>query len=116
MTPSEPAFYLFASLAGETAQTNGSVFYKLEGESLAKSLCRLFTREYGDAAGRPAFHHRAATSISLEEQVLLDESLDWLAMYDDPDPGVYDPAPPHEMLLLAQYAVRARKWEELLRR
>lgn len=41
--------------------------------------------------------------------------LDLLAVYDDPDPGIYDPAPSADVHLRAQYAVRASKWEELLR-
>jgi hypothetical protein len=46
--------------------------------------------------------------------VLLDESLDWLAIYDEPDPGIYDPPPSKNMMLRVQYAMRAKKWEDLL--
>ncbi len=108
-------FYLFASPSGASETSSANVFYAVKEEPLANSLCSLFVREYSHANGGPAFHQKAATSVSVEEQILLDESLHWLAMYDDPDPGVYDQRPSKETLLLAQYAVRARKWEQLLR-
>jgi hypothetical protein len=107
-------FYLFASPAGAPDESSSTVFYKVKGDSLAVSLCQLFTREYSDTEGHPTFHHKAAPLISTEAQILLEEAIDWLNVYDDPDPGVYDPSPPKYVLLLAQYAVRARKWEELL--
>jgi hypothetical protein len=53
--------------------------------------------------------------MSLERQILLDESLQWLAIYDDPDPGIYDPPPPTGTLLLAEYAMRAKSLNDLLR-
>jgi hypothetical protein len=109
------SFYLFASDTGTPVESSATVFYKVEGESFAKSLCRLFRREYADQNGRPSFHHKAATLISADEQVLLDESLGWLDHYDEPDRGVYDPPPPRDVHLRAQYAVRAKSWEEALR-
>ena len=45
----------------------------------------------------------------------MDEALDWISQYDDPDPGIYDPIPTRSMLDRAQYAIRASKWEMLLR-
>lgn len=107
-------FYLFAFATEARDESSATVFYKITGQSLAESLCRLFAREYADAEGRPGFHYKAATLISTETQVLLDEALDWLAVYDDPDRGIYDPPPSKNIHLLAQYAVRAKKWEELL--
>jgi hypothetical protein len=47
--------------------------------------------------------------------VLLDESIESLSPYDDPDPGIYDPPPSTETIFRAAYARRARKWEVLLR-
>jgi hypothetical protein len=110
------SFYLFASPAGKPSQASGSVFYKVEGETLAKKLCGLFNGEYGGGESRTDFRCVPAESIPEAEQVLLDEALDWLEVYDDPDAGIYDPEPSKDMMLLAQYAVRARTWEELLRR
>jgi class 3 adenylate cyclase len=110
----EPLFYLFTS-SGIQDESSETVFYQVKGELLAKSLCELFTREYSDTDGWPAFHHKAIGSISVAEQVLLDESLDYLAVYDDPDPGIYDPPPSKHTMTLAEYALRAKKWEQLLR-
>jgi hypothetical protein len=107
-------FYLFVS--PNAVLDESSVFYEVKGRSLAEALCRLFTREYADANGCPVFHYREAADIGVEAQILFDETLDWLGNYDDPDPGIYDPQPSREMFLLAQYGVRARKWEELLRK
>jgi hypothetical protein len=108
------SFYLFTS--PNAVLDESSVFYEVKGRSLAEALCRLFTREYADANGCPLFHYREAAEIAVEAQILFDETLDWLGNYDDPDPGIYDPQPSSEMFLLAQYGVRARKWEELLRK
>jgi len=73
-------FYLFASSTGVPEESSATVFYKVKGKSLAESLCRLFTREYADTGGHPAFHHKVATSISTEAQILLAEALDWLSV------------------------------------
>lgn len=107
-------FYLFARRAGANGGVTEAVFYMTEGQQVAEGLCGLFKREYGANDGTE-FRCVEADSISAEEQVLLDESLRWLEVYDDPDPGIYDPAPSPEMMTLAQYGVRARAWEELLR-
>lgn len=112
----DQAFYLFASPTATPEASSATAFCEVNGESRAKSLCTLFTREYTDANGRPSFHYKATTEISMEEQVLLDESIEMLAVYDDPDPGIYDPSPSHVTLLLAQYAQRAKTWEQLLER
>jgi hypothetical protein len=109
-------FYLFASSAEKAGQAAGSVFYKVEGETLAKKLCGLFRGEYGGGKGETDFRYVAAEGIPEDQQVLLDETLGWLEVYGDPDPGVYDAEPSKEMMVLAQYGVRARTWEEPLRR
>jgi hypothetical protein len=108
--------YLFASRADAPDETPSGVFYWVEDESLATSLCRLCTQEFTDANGHPSFHHKPATSFSSVDQVLMDESLESLALYDDPDAGVYDPEPTHYTLFRAQYVITAQRWEELLRK
>ncbi|MGH9489830.1 MAG: toll/interleukin-1 receptor domain-containing protein [Terriglobales bacterium] len=50
----------------------------------------------------------------MDEQILLDEALSRLDVYDDPDPGIYDPPPTREMMTLVQYARRARVWESII--
>lgn len=110
----DQAFYLFASPTAIPDASSATSFYEVNGESLAKSLCGLFTREYTDTDGLPTFHYKAAVEITMEERVLLDESLELLAGYDDPDPGIYDPPRSSNALFLAQYARQAKKWEPFL--
>jgi hypothetical protein len=110
-TKSEKSFfYLSVKLKG----TDESVFFKINGELMAKLLCGLFTREYSNDPGEPAFTFKAATTMSVEDRVLTQESLDGLDIYHDLDPGLYDPPPSKETLLLVQYAQRANTWEQLL--
>jgi hypothetical protein len=109
------AFYIFAMPTEIWGDPFGTVFYKLHGEDLVMSLCRLFMKEYTGTDGCPSFQDRAAAEFYVDDQVLLDESIEWLGNYEDPDPGIYDPRPPTNTLVRAQYAMRARKWEELLR-
>jgi len=111
---SQKLFYLFARRGGTNGAATEAVFYKTADQHVAEGLCGLFKREYGANDGRE-FQCVEAETITSEEQVLLDETLQWLEVYDDPDPGIYDPAPGPETMRLAQYAVRARAWEELLR-
>lgn len=107
-------FYLFARRAGANGSVTEGVFFKTAREDVAENLCGLFKKEYGDADGGTEFRYAAAAGIPLQEQVLMEESLDWLQAHEDPDPGIYEARPSDETLLLAQYGVRARGWEELL--
>jgi hypothetical protein len=91
-------FYLFAISPEITEESASSVFYRVSGEPLAHSLCDLFTRQYTEKTGSPTFRQKQTASISLAEQILLDEALECLALYDDPDPGIYDPSPPTHIL------------------
>ncbi len=109
-------FYLFASRGGSVSQNAGCVFYRVAGERVAAGLCRLFEKQFGGGLGKSSFGHVAETVFAVEDQVILDEALEWLANYDDADLGVYDPEPSKGLMERAQYAVRARRWEELLRR
>lgn len=111
----ESECYLFASSSEAREESPGSVFYRVKGESAAKALCDLFTREYADANRNMFFSFKDGTSFSISDQVLMDESLEFLEIYDDPDPGIYDPPPPPNIIRLAQYGLRAKKWEPLLR-
>ena len=116
MPASTSAFYLFSDPSGAEGESPSTVFCRVVGESLAKSLCQLFTREYTDGSGRPAFRYSEVGSVSLAERVLLDEAIDLLSVYQDPDPGLYEPPPSQHTLFLAQWAMRAETWEYLLRR
>lgn len=113
--PESDLTYIFAS-PGETAvPSSATVFYRIESNGLAQNLCALFAKEYAGDKGGTNFHCAPASSISAQDQVLLDEAIQGLEVYDDPDPGVYDPPPTKDMITRAQYAIRARTWEELLR-
>lgn len=109
----EQSFYLYSPATPSSPLHSGNVFYLATNEQSAKTLCRLFQKEYSSEAG-PYFSAQSADEIELDEQIFLDEALDWLDMYDDPDPGIYDPPPTKEMMALAQYAQRARAWESMI--
>lgn len=108
------SFYLFAEPSGKPSRSRSTVFYEVETELLANSLCALFRKQYANKDGCPAFCSFPSISFALEEQILLDEELQWLHVYHDPDPGLYDPPPSRQTLVRAQYMVRAREWEQLL--
>lgn len=92
--------------------SHNTVFYRADDAELAASICRLCEREYG---GEVRFSHRLSSSFSPDDQVLLDEALDELIIYDDPDPGIYDPPPTRQTLFRAQCARRCQRWEEMLK-
>jgi hypothetical protein len=108
-------YYLYAS-PSEPVATADTVFFKAKGESLVRILCSLFTREYGGGKENPVFHYRIASAIPVEEQVLLDEALETLEVYTDPDRLIYDDPPSVNTHTLAQYAQRGEKWAGLLSR
>lgn len=106
----EPA-YLFVG-SGATA-TPSTVFHRAGTAGAAATLRGLLTKEYS-ANGSPAFNFQAAGALPPDERLLLDEAIDELAMYDDPDPGVYDPPASKAVLARAEYARRADRWEAML--
>jgi hypothetical protein len=110
-TSSDGAVYLFASPKAET--TSATVFHRAKSRSNADALSRLFAKEYL-SNGTAAFHLRAASALAPEERLLLDEAIDELAVYDDPDPGAYDPPASKEVLARAEYSRRADRWEARL--
>src|ERR1700687_3515036 len=95
-------FYLFVASPDQLVLSSDSVFYKVSGEQLAATLCRLFCKEYPCESGRPGSFLKCADEVDPDEQILLDESLDRLGLYDDPDPGVYDPPPPNDVMRRAE--------------
>lgn len=107
-------YYLFVSVEKSPEETADNVFYRVTDHELASSLLNLFTREYSENH-EIKFWATPSTKFDLEQKVLMKETLDWLAQYQEPDPGVYDPIPSSSILDRAQYAIRAGKWEELLR-
>ncbi|HEY1936925.1 MAG TPA: toll/interleukin-1 receptor domain-containing protein [Candidatus Angelobacter sp.] len=107
-------FYLYSHSSPNSTLSTGNVFYRVADERSAKTLCRLFFREYASEGGKPYFSLKCADEVDLDEQIFLDEALDMLDIYDDPDPGVYDHPPTRETLMCAEYARRARKWEVMV--
>jgi len=107
------AFYLLTARAGAPALSRNTAFYKVTDAKVAQSLCRLFTKEHGN----DGTHHFAVApdGVSPDDQILLEETLDDLQMYDDPDPGIYDPPPTQGMMDRARFARRATTWEEMIR-
>lgn len=105
--------YLFACRSNETLGPS-CVFYVASTRALAESLERMFTSQYAEPDGW-SFSHAVASVIPLEQQVLLDEAIGSLAVYVDPDPGVYDDNPSQATIHRAAFSRQAAVWEELLR-
>jgi hypothetical protein len=110
----EQKFYLYASFSYPEVSSSATVFYKVTGEEPARTLCRLFSKEYPSEVGEAGFLLKCADEIEADEQILLDEALDWLNQYDDPDPYIYDPHPSKETMMRAEYARRAGRWEDAI--
>jgi len=108
------ASYLFACFGSDCICSPETVFGRINDDSLIPSLISLLETEFGDQ-GNPSFHAQLVTDTEEADQVLLDEAIDELAIYDDPDPGVYDPPPSRQTMLRASYAQRAERWAEMLR-
>ena len=62
------------------------------------------------------FIYKPSSSFSPDELVLIDEMLDDLRTYDNPEPGKYEPQPTPATLRRAEYARRAERWEKMLKR
>jgi hypothetical protein len=105
--------YLFACFGGDLICSPATVFGRINDDSLIPSLIALLEKEYG-GEGNPSFHAQPVTDTEEADQILLDEAIDELAIYDDPDPGIYDPPPSRQTMLRAFYAQRTEKWTEML--
>ncbi len=99
-------FYLHTSRRLDS----GTVFYKIAGEARARVVLQLFRKEYVLPSGE-SFSMTPEDEVSQEDRILFDEALDWLGVYDDPDPGIYDPPPTQDIMDRAQYARRADSWD-----
>lgn len=110
----DEGLYLYVRFNDTDDVAADTVFYGVGDEALAQSLLRLFDKEYADTERGPTFLLKAASEISDEERILLDEQIDDLEIYADPDPGVYDPQPSHETWLRATFSRRAARWVEII--
>lgn len=108
----EARFYLYARSPGQDAPTPESVFHLSRNESHAKSLCQMFESEFGDFPNGRTFHYWSTEAVSIEQKVLLDEAIEWLGT--QAHVRQQDPPLPFSIALRAQYASRARQWEQRL--
>jgi pyrimidine deaminase RibD-like protein len=110
----EQGFYLYCLDTPSGSLCNGNVFYLANDEHSAEALCQLLQKEYSSGKAGPYFSAQSVNEIDLVDQILLDEALGWLQVYDDPDLGIYDVPPTKEMVTLVRYAKRAQSWEPML--
>ncbi len=105
--------YLFACRTNESLGPS-CVFYVASTKTLAESLERMFTSQYAEPDGC-RFSHAVASVIPVEQQVLLDESLQWLDVYSEPDHTAYMENLSEATIQRAAFGRQAAVWEELLR-
>ena len=110
-TGSQGKEYQVSYLHTSARLDSGTVFYTVTGETRAKLLLQLFHKQYSSDSTGYRFVMTPAEEVEPAEQVLLQEALDWLKIYDDPDPGIYDPPPTQDIMDRAEYARRAHNWD-----
>ncbi len=91
-----------------------TVFYQTDSEWIACELCKLFKAEYGQNCSN-SFHFATVQPECITDFVRLQSAISDLSLYQDPDPGIYDPEPTPDLLLRATYCFRAKEWEDALR-
>ncbi len=91
-----------------------TVFYQTDNEWIASELCKLYRAEYGQNRS-DEFRFATVKRDSVTDFVRLQSAIDDLSLYQDPDPGIYDPEPTSDLLLRASYCIRAQEWEDALR-
>jgi hypothetical protein len=106
------ATYFFLTVRSD-ATSPPSVFYYADDEWMAIELCKLFKSEFGQFCDHE-FSHMVVSGDDTTQLVRLRTAVDEVSLYQDPDPGIYDPEPTQELLQLANYYSRATQWESLL--
>ena len=106
-TPSKNYFFLFL---GFEAPGPSTVFYYVNDEWMAKELYKLFESNPGESR-ELKISYLMIDGNDISQLVLLQESVDELSIYTDPDLGVYDPKPSECLIRMAQYYSRAKNWE-----
>lgn len=107
------AAYFFLTVHSD-ASSPPSVFYYADDEWMAIELCKLFKSEFGEFSEHE-FSHMVVRGDDTTQIVRLRSAVDEVSLYQDPDPGIYDPEPTRELLQLANYYSRATQWESLLK-
>jgi hypothetical protein len=110
----ELPYFLFASQGTPDASPE-NVFFAVNGQVLAETLVRMFGKEYGETCPGIIFHCLAAETVTIDDKVLLNEAINDLRIYEDPDPFIYDPPPSKHTMERAQFSHRADGWEGLVR-
>ena len=105
--------YFFACYDEEYDCSPETVFLRIDDESLTPSLLGFLKKTYGGREGKPRFHAQAVDTTDQADQVLLDEAIDELAKYEDPNPYRYPSWPPRQTMLRASYAQRAESWVKI---
>jgi hypothetical protein len=65
-------FYLYTPSSSDPVLNSNNVFYKVSGEQLANTLCRLFCKEHLSESLRPSFFVKSTDEVDQDEQILLD--------------------------------------------
>jgi hypothetical protein len=110
-TPSKHCFFLFL---GFEAPGPSNVFYYVNDEWMAKELCKLFESDPG-VSRELKIQYLMIDGHDISQLVLLQESVDELSIYTDPDLGIYDPKPSECLIQRAQYYSRANDLEIVVR-
>lgn len=106
------AAYFFLTVRSD-ASSPPSVFYCADDEWMAIELCKLFKSEFGQFCDHE-FSQIVVSGDDTTQLVRLRAAVDEVSLYQDPDPGIYDPEPTQDLLQLANYYSRATQWESLL--
>ncbi len=108
------AAYLFA-LRAHKQPGRSTAFYKASTSDVAESLVQAFARDQPAARGWE-FAVAPVSSFDTVDRVLIDEAMDRLDCYCDPDPGVYESEPSHDLMQRAAFKRQAAEWEDAFKR
>lgn len=109
--PNGPA-YLFATRNSDAVGT-ATVFYLASTVEFARTVGQMIVDNAGQQSGW-GVAIVAAASVEKVSRVQLNEAIESLDVYVDPDPGVYDPEPSADTLERAAFKRQAASWEALL--
>lgn len=107
-------FYIFAVPEETAVPLLEHVIHKAANERTARGLCVLFTKRPSALAGIH-FRHLPVLSFGAEEQMIIDEVIERLDGYSQPNSDAHAAEPSAEVLWRAQCAASARKWDRRLR-
>jgi predicted nucleotide-binding protein len=112
--PTDPRYFLFIK-HGKSKLSSANVICECSDRNRAVELRDLFRTQFG-APSNGAFAFQSGSTLTTAESVLIEETLERLRIYDDPDPGVYEPSPSQYDINRAAYMFRAEGWNAMLDR